>query len=745
MRRTTSVLFAVALAVVVGAVQAAAQAPAAAARVPADCATLARHGRRADAQACYTALTRSADHYLKAEALWGLERYQDANAEFRAAVAQNDRNAMYRVRWGRLLHERFNEQDAADLFEEALMRDPKNADAYLGLAIVSASGFDNKVGEYLTKALELNPKLVDAHELAASLALEDSDADGAVKEADAALAISPDALDAMAVRAAVELLADRSPDAWLQKMRQVNPTYGAGYALIAADLVINHRYADGIAYYRMAIDADPRLWSARSELGINLMRLGQDDEARRQLETAYTNGYTNAATANSLKLLDSYKNFSTLPDDTVVLKLNTKEAALLEPYFADVAKRAIATYSQKYKMTLPGPVRIEVFPDHEDFAVRTAGLPGLGALGVTFGTVIAMDSPSGRKPGSFNWTSTLWHEMNHVFVLTATNFRVPRWFAEGLAVHEEGVANPAWAERMTPDILIALKDKKLLPIAKLDGGFVHEQYPGQVLVSYYQASRVCDFIADKWGADTLVDMVHAFAKVESTPAVLEQVLGVSADAFDAQFFDWLYKGVGDLPNRFDEWRSHIKAMVDLFGKGQLDDARAEGEAARLLYPEYVWDASPYTFLADIATMKGDTASAITLLATYKKFGGEDPETLKKLATLQQEAGDTAGATATLDIVNEIYPLDAALHQRLGDLFLDAKNYDGSIREYAAVVALNPLDKAGALYNLAQAYFSAGKLDLAETTVLSSLEAAPGYRPAQRLLLQIEDAQPARPK
>ena len=91
-------------------------------------------------------------------------------------------------------------------------------------------------------------------------------------------------------------------------------------------------------------------------------------------------------------------------------------------------------------MKLPGPVQVEVYPDHEDFAVRTMGMPGLGALGVTFGEVVAMDSPSARKPGDFNWGATLWHEMSHVFILTATNFRVPRWFTEGLAVHEEGQA-----------------------------------------------------------------------------------------------------------------------------------------------------------------------------------------------------------------------------------------------------------------------------------------------------------------
>ena len=198
----------------------------------------------------------------------------------------------------------------------------------------------------------------------------------------------------------MELLADRSPDAWLEKIRQVNPTYGEGYALIAHHLVFNRRYEDGIAYYRKAIDADPQLWSARSELGINLMRLGQEDEPRQQLEMCYNNGYRDAATVNSLRLLDSYKNFVTFKDDTTILKLNKKEADLLHPYFEDVLKRAIATYEKKYKMKLPGPVQVEVYPDHEDFAVRTLGMPGLGALGVTFGEVVAMDSPRAASPAT---------------------------------------------------------------------------------------------------------------------------------------------------------------------------------------------------------------------------------------------------------------------------------------------------------------------------------------------------------
>ena len=101
-------------------------------------------------------------------------------------------------------------------------------------------------------------------------------------------------------------------------------------------------------------------------------------------------------------------------------------------------------------MQLDRPVQVEVYPDHEDFAVRTMGMPGLGALGVTFGYIVAMDSPSGRKPGSFHWASTMWHEMSHVYVLAATKHRVPRWFTEGMAVHEETAASPEWGDRLDP-------------------------------------------------------------------------------------------------------------------------------------------------------------------------------------------------------------------------------------------------------------------------------------------------------
>jgi hypothetical protein len=50
--------------------------------------------------------------------------------------------------------------------------------------------------------------------------------------------------------------------------------------------------------------------------------------------------------------------------------------------------------------------------------------------------------------------------------------------------------------------------------------------------------------------------------------------------------------------------------------------------------------------------------------------------------------------------------------------------------------MKPLDQAACHFSLARAYSQANRLPEAQEQVLLSLEAAPGYRPAQKLLLEL---------
>jgi cellulose synthase operon protein C len=583
--------------------------------------------------------------------------------------------------------------------------------------------------------------LAAAHELLADVALINDDRDTALAEADKALAIQQDSLDAMAIHAALEILADRPPDAWFTRIQAATTGTGPGvaesYARVGHQLELHYRYEDAVPFYRKAVAADPNDWAAHSALGIDLMRMGQQDESFRELELSYNNGYRDAATVNSLRLIDSYKNFETYRDKNTIIKLNKSEAALLLPYLQAELHTILTTYEKKYKMTLPSPVQLEVYPNHEDFAVRTTGMPGLGALGVTFGEVVAMDSPSARKPGDFNWGATIWHEMSHVFILTATNHRVPRWFTEGLAVHEEGQRSSEWRNRLTSDVVAAIRDKKLLPVAKLDRGFVSPDYPAQVIVSYFQAGSICDFIGEKWGQDKLLGMVHSYAQLETTPNAIQKTLGITAAQFDTQFLVWINQKYGNESTHFEEWHKQLKQLVEALQRKQYDTVLKDGPAVLAMYPEYVEDANVYELMAVANREKNDPRSEAMILANYVKAGGESPGALKRLAELQTAAGDNSAAAATLEHLNYIYPVkDEGLHRKLGDLLFAQKKFDPAIREYNAVIASNPVDRAGAEYNLAQAYLAAGQKDKAEDSVLAALEAAPGYRPAQKLLLEL---------
>jgi tetratricopeptide (TPR) repeat protein len=674
----------------------------------------------------------------QAESLRKQRRYFDSNEVFKALDTKSPNNPDIKARWGMLYYDTHRQEDeAGKLFREALQAKPNHALATLGLALLAADVYDHKAADLARKALESDPKLVEAQELLARLALEDNNNAKATEEAKKALEIDGNSVQGKAILATIDWLADKKETPW-------DPKAAAGYETAGHFFTLNRRYEEGIAYLRKAVEMDPTLYTARADLGINLMRLGRDQEGFQHLETCYKNNFSSHAVVNSLRLMDKYKDFQTFKTDRMVLKVHKKEADLLRPYFQAEIERSIATYEKKYKMKLQSPVQVEVYPDHEDFAVRTLGMPGLGALGVTFGYSIAMDSPSGRKPGSFHWASTLWHEMSHVFTLTATGHRVPRWFTEGMAVHEETATSPEWGDRLGPDEITAIKEKQLLPIVELDRGFIHPVRPTQVVVSYFQGGKIVDYINEKYGWDTLLGMLKDFGNGEDTATVIQKNLKIEPAEFDKQFLANLESQTKDVVARFDDWRKRVKNVAAAVQKKDWDTVIEEGTAIRDFYPDYVEEHSVYELLAQAHEAKGDKKAAMADLLRYVKQGGRNPESIKKTAKLLEEAGNKKEAADVLERLNFIFPMDNAAHQSLGSLLLDQGKPSGAVREFHAVVSNKPIDPAQAHYDLARAYQSNKESEKAKDELLAALETAPGFRQAQKLLLEIESGTPSNP-
>ncbi len=162
-----------------------------------------------------------------------------------------------------------------------------------------------------------------------------------------------------------------------------------------------------------------------------------------------------------------------------------------------LARAALDALSKRWEFTPKGPILVEMFPKHDDFAVRTLGLPGmLGALGACFGRVVTLDSPKAREPGTFNWGETLWHEMAHVITLQLSNNRLPRWLSEGTSVFEERRARDDWGREMDLPFTRAIDRGQVIKLRELNSGFTN---PETISLSYYQASLVVEHIVEVHG------------------------------------------------------------------------------------------------------------------------------------------------------------------------------------------------------------------------------------------------------
>jgi tetratricopeptide (TPR) repeat protein len=230
-------------------------------------------------------------------------------------------------------------------------------------------------------------------------------------------------------------------------------------------------------------------------------------------------------------------------------------------------------------------------------------------------------------------------------------------------------------------------------------------------------------------------MAHSFGELKPLPQVFQDNLKITPQQFDTDYMAWMEKKWGETAKEFDTWKDGLKALV---GNAKDDDA-VIAAAHKVIdpYPEYVEDANAYELLANVELDKGNKQAAMDALKQYEKRGGEEPKTLEKLATLEEDLGQNKEAAATLEQLNFIYPEDEWLHRELGKLLLAQKDNAGAVREYQAVLAMHPLDKAQAEYDVAKAYMAAGDKAKAEESVLGSLEAAPDFKDAQKMLLELE--------
>ena len=666
------------------------------------------------------------------------------------------------VRLGSLFLGKYQSSSAQTEFQKALAANPRHPGALFGLAAALEFDGSSQARNVLAQLLDLNPNHVEARAMRARQHLIREGHAEAREEAEKALLVNPNSLSALTALAGVHLAEGDLADFREVRSRalSINPHYAALDATLADLSVKTRRYVQAVARAEAAVQLDSASWEAWGLLGLNELRLGQIEKGRADLERAFAGDPYNPWFKNNLDLLDTFDRFETVRTDHFELFLHGTEADLLATYLVPIVEEAYDSLFRRYGVEPPLPVRVELFPSHADFSVRTLGEVGLGALGVSFGSVLIMDSPGAREVGDYNWASVFWHELAHTFHLGMTDNRVPRWFSEGLAVHEQRQGRAGWGHQPSLAFLRALRDGELKKVSELNDGFMRPAYPEQVIFSYYQASLVFQVIEDRHGFDAIRRMLDGYRRGETTVDLFESVLGESLDGFDDEFDDYLK----------DRFRSPLRGLVQLgeplgptastseledflrsnpgdlvarlrlgamlVGEERFDEAESHLEEAVRIFPEYGGGDSPHWYLAQIHRARGDLQQAVASLERLTQYSESAYDAFVMQADLLVELGRPEAAALALDKAVLVWPYDTALHLQLAELNTEVGFFDGAVRERAAVVALAPTDMAEAHYLLAVAYRDADDRVNARRSLLRALDLAPNYEEALELLLEL---------
>lgn len=685
-------------------------------------------------------------------------RVRDALRWFDAAIAGDSLRLEARAALAALFLDRFNYADARATLELLFARNPQHPAGLAALARLEAVDGARRGDEPIARLLGVNPQSPDGRALAAARLIDGEQYSAAIREAERGLTLDSLApAPWIAVAAARWLLHDTlGHQAALRAAHQRLPGAATAEVQLAETAARNRLYADAVMFARAGLARDSLDARALAVLGVNLLRVGDVAEGRRTLERAFALDPFDVWAKNTLDLLDQYATARTVATPHFDLIIEAGDADVLGLHAGPLAEEAWALLTARYGFTPSGRVRVEFFRSHDDFSVRAVGLGGLGALGVAFGNVLAMDAPAARPRGEFHWGAVLWHEFTHTITLGMTANRVPRWVSEGLSVLEERRARPAWGGGLTPTLLAAYGAGRLQPVSRLNDGFVHPRDPQEVIHSYALAAYVFEMLEARGGIEGVRALLAGYRAGRDTPTLMQTIYGLAPAQLDSTFDAWFRA-------RFARELAAVRGTVRPAPNGQTTlevtgpwrDAMAEAGRAReaqqwprvleaseraiALFPGFAEAGSGYHLIAEAQLALGDSSAARRAFTAIVARNAEAIEENRSLAALLEAARDSAAAQAAWARVVGIDPFDRAAQARLAALATARRDWPVAITARRALVALAPPDRADALYRLAEVLAAAGDRPAARREVLRALDIAPDFEAAQTLLLTLRAA------
>lgn len=571
---------------------------------------------------------------------------------------------------GMLLLEKYKRGEAMTAFDKALTINPRSPEALVGKGLAALQGYELKNAEqFAERALKINPRHPEALQLRADIHLAAGDVDKALRELRAAQQVNPRDEATLGRIAACFFLQHKTDEfqKLVKEVEQYDAKPGFFYYVVAEALNERRRFFEAEELYKKSTQLRPQLPWALNSLGLLYMRIGKEQEARETLTEAFKADDFNVRVGNSLKVLRHLEKYETIKTQHFLVRFDPKHDARLARSIARSLEALYAELGQKFNYQPAEPILIEVFNSHEMFSGRTVALPDLHTIGACTGRMVAMASPRAqgiRKP--FNWARVLRHELVHIFNLEQTNFQVPHWFTEGLAVINEGFPRP---EAWDPLLVERFEKGTLLNLDNVNLGFIRPTSADEWQLAYCQSQLYVEFMKEKYGPATVGAMLACYREGLSTEAALQKACKVDKPTFEQGYKRYLAEIVKPLagqefvkPMTFTQLREAVEKEPD---NADL--------SARLAELYLVRDKVQARKLADKVL---DKNKAHPLACSVK-------------ARLLLASGDEEQARKVLELAVDPKAPEAKVLEPLGKLYFEAKEFGKAIEVFERGRKANP--------------------------------------------------------
>ncbi len=635
----------------------------------------------------------------------------------------------WRAPWleGRLFLSGYNEASAARELARAQQINPLSPEILVTLGQNDLQGYRLAAGRVKAeRALAINPHFAPAFILLADLNITDErfvDANAAARKA---VAENPRDIEALArLAASYRLLVDPvgATAAELAALGN-NPRPATFYAALGERLADRRKYHSAERAFLLAAAADPLRADAPIGLGMLYMQVGREAEARSLFDAAFAADPFNVRASNMIKVLGHMSSYTPVESKHYTVLVDPTQDELLGKYMSRYLESIYPALTSRFGYLPPGKTKIEILKNHMWFSGRTIGLSFVPTVGACTGRVVALASPKATRI-PFNWARVLTHEVTHVITLQQTEFNIPHWYTEALAVESEGYPRPQEWNKM---LLERVPARKLLNLDTINLGFIRPKEMEDRQMAYCQAQLYARYMLKRFGDDALIKMLMAYRRGLTTDRAIAECFHVAKDDFEKGYLAYLDEVIKTIrtrvseekPVRFSQLEAQVKEKPDdpdlnarmayeHFARRNYSEARPYADKALKLKPHH--PLASYV-KARLLQSIGEDDAALAVLEPALDPKKPNERVIDLLAALKMKAGALDEAATLYELARKDDPYHTKWIADLARVHLRQKQ-TAKFLDDLAMLAANDADDLAVRKALAERHLAQGHAAEAE--------------------------------